>query len=89
MVVTPLCFFMSARFRGTAQVPRRVLQPDVIGSAKSGAERTIPVTVGVRDDVWIVRLVAPAQSADGELGAPHVRLRLLQRQRSITLIVAW
>src|SRR2546426_3589693 len=44
----------------------------------------LEVTFGVRDDVWIVRFVAPAQSADGKLGAPHVRLQLLQRQRSIS-----
>ena len=44
----------------------------------------LEVTFGVRDDVWIVGFVAPAQSADGKLGAPHVRLQLLQRQRSIS-----
>src|SRR5207302_11088340 len=44
----------------------------------------LEVTFGVRDDVWIVRSMAAAQSADGELGAPHVRLQLLQRQRSIS-----
>src|SRR5438445_304097 len=151
IVMTPLfCFFMTARFRGTAHFPRHVLRPDVSGSAemaqmgqdvgqddrfiiatigagelsrcakpfRSVSREAVPtprqkarergayasffpqaeggdcrlaialshleVTFGVRDDVWIVRSMAAAQGADGELGAPHVRLQLLQRQRSIS-----
>ncbi len=34
IVVTPLCFFITARYRGTAHVPRLVLLPDVSGSTK-------------------------------------------------------
>src|SRR2546428_13457576 len=36
IVMTPPCFSITARYRGTAQVPRPVLLPDVSGSPKSG-----------------------------------------------------
>ena len=32
--MTPLCFFITARYRGTAHVPTLVLLPDVSGSTK-------------------------------------------------------
>src|SRR5437879_4006953 len=37
IVVTPLCFFITARYRGTAHVPRLLLLPDVSGSTKGTA----------------------------------------------------
>src|SRR2546426_10211562 len=71
--------------------PCRLGAPASFSSQAEGGDGRLPialshleVTFGVRDDVWIVRFVAAAQSADGELGAPHVRLQLLQRERSIS-----
>ena len=59
-------------------------------SAK-GRDRCLPVALGhfevalrVISEIWVVVFVSPAQRLNRELRAPHVRLQLLQRKRSVS-----
>ena len=56
-----------------------------------GRDRGLPIALGhlevssrVISQVWVVVFVTPAQSESRELGAPHVRLQLLKRQRPVS-----
>ena len=63
---------MSARFRGTAQVPRLVLQPDVSGFGRSATDRGQDVGEGD------CSIIGPRRGRLVLLSEPH-RLRKIGR----------
>ena len=86
--MTPLfCFFMTARFRGTAHFPRHVLRPDVSGSAEVAQmgsdvgqdDRFIIATIG---DGELSRCAKPFRSVVEKLSpllARKLEIEVLQR----------
>jgi len=86
--MTPLfCFFMTARFRGTAHFPRHVLRPDVAGPPKwhrwgqdvGQDDRFIIATIG---DGELSRCAKPFRSVVEKLSpllARKLEIEVLQR----------